>query len=415
MGILNGAKEQMKWGNLKYLGGYPNKKTPVVCGIYKENGQIEIHGGTIWQLQFSIPKEDILKLEIRENKILMKIKYGNAEIELQFAAPNVQYSYNKITTAIYQDNDTPLISKTNELSKSNIDSQKTKFYETTWFMWITLVLCAPVGIFLMWKYNRYNKSARIVVSAIFGLFFISIIASPNKNDKTNNSKNVATENVSWETTLTAEEKAKKDSDDKIKAEAQVKKDAEDKLKADADAKAKVEEEAKKQQDFINKNTKQFPAGIFTVGTHADAGIYDVTFNGSGNFTIHNSGGSLLSNEIGGSSNGVSKYRAMFTEGSKIKISGMSINIVPAQRSLSAYGDTSLYAGYWLVGQDVTKGRYKATATNDSGNFVIRSKSGSLKTNEILGDNGVNEVVVELENNDIIQISGLNQVNFTPTN
>lgn len=80
MGILNGAKEQITWGNLTYLGGYPGKTLPFVCAFHKEGNEIVLYGGAIWRSMFSIAKDDILNLEIRrgmnkkEDRIVMKIR-----------------------------------------------------------------------------------------------------------------------------------------------------------------------------------------------------------------------------------------------------------------------------------------------------------------------------------------------------
>lgn len=52
-----------------------------------------------------------------------------------------------------------------------------KFYEKQWFMWVTLVLFAPVGIFLMWKYKRFAKVPRIELSCFFALIFLVISIS----------------------------------------------------------------------------------------------------------------------------------------------------------------------------------------------------------------------------------------------
>ena len=50
---------------------------------------------------------------------------------------------------------------------------KEKIYEKTWFMWATLILFAPVGIFLMWKYKRLNKVPRIILSCVFAICFVT--------------------------------------------------------------------------------------------------------------------------------------------------------------------------------------------------------------------------------------------------
>lgn len=231
MGIFNGAKEQLKWGNLKYLGGYPNKTVPFICGVYKEDGKVQIHGGPIWQLQFSVRKEDILGLEIRDNKILMKINYANAEIELQFAAPNNQFAYNKITTVIYQENDTTMPSKQYKLNEDNISDNQVKFYNKSWFMWVTLIFFAPVGIFLMWKNKRFNKLGRVVLSGIFALIFMSVLNTRTTEPSNQNAKK------SVETTKVVAEKKEKTAEE-------IKKEAEAKAKADAEAKAKAAVDAK---------------------------------------------------------------------------------------------------------------------------------------------------------------------------
>lgn len=69
---------------------------------------------------------------------------------------------------------------------------KTKFYNTSWFMWLMLVFIAPVGIFLMWKNNKFNKKPRIVLSVVFALWFIIVGAMPSVDDtasQTNTSSN----------------------------------------------------------------------------------------------------------------------------------------------------------------------------------------------------------------------------------
>ena len=246
MGILNGAKEQMKWGNLKYLGGYPTKTIPFICGLYKEDGKIQIHGGAVWQFQFFIPKENILSLEIRNDKILMKIKYEGSEIELQFTAPNIQIAYNKITTAIYQENDTPLLIKTKELKKDNIVGDQVKFYNKSWFMWLTLIFFAPIGIFLMWKDKRFSKKGRIIATIIFGLFFIIMMPKSNNESITPNAKK------SVETAV-VEPVVKEKTPEEIKIEAAA--------KAKADAAAKVIADKKAIEDAIIAKQAAYKAWV----------------------------------------------------------------------------------------------------------------------------------------------------------
>ncbi|GAA0732862.1 hypothetical protein [Clostridium oceanicum] len=177
---------------------------------------------------------------------------------------------------------------------------------------------------------------------------------------------------------------------------------------------KKEEEKKKKEEFIKKNTKTLSAGQYTVGEHLDEGQYMITFNGSGNLFVYGSDGQSVVNEIGGSDLGISQYKVTLVNGWKIKISSMSINIKPIESQLRSYSNFELHAGYWIVGQDVTAGRYKASVDSGSGNFFVYDENGAPKTNEILGsDLGVKEVIIDLEDGDLINISSLNHVKFSP--
>lgn len=57
---------------------------------------------------------------------------------------------------------------------------KLKFYQKTWFLWVMLIFFAPVGILMLWIQQKYSKNIRIVLSVVFGVFFL--IAMINRND-----------------------------------------------------------------------------------------------------------------------------------------------------------------------------------------------------------------------------------------
>ncbi|NEZ47779.1 MerC domain-containing protein, partial [Clostridium niameyense] len=65
-----------------------------------------------------------------------------------------------------------------------------KFYNKTWFMWLTLIFVAPVGIFLMWKNKRYHKIVRVALSGFFGLIFCILAFAPRENANQVNSTKV---------------------------------------------------------------------------------------------------------------------------------------------------------------------------------------------------------------------------------
>jgi len=62
-----------------------------------------------------------------------------------------------------------------------------KFYETNWFLWLTLILFAPLGIFVLWKFHSEETTRlKAILTIIFLVLFIGVIAfsvHAVKNDK----------------------------------------------------------------------------------------------------------------------------------------------------------------------------------------------------------------------------------------
>lgn len=67
-------------------------------------------------------------------------------------------------------------------------SDKQKFYNTNWFMWLTLILLAPVGIFFMWKNQKYTKKVRGILSGVFAVWFL--IMASGANGSSNSIQNI---------------------------------------------------------------------------------------------------------------------------------------------------------------------------------------------------------------------------------
>lgn len=73
---------------------------------------------------------------------------------------------------------------------------KTKFYQTTWFMWLMLIFIAPVGIVLMWSYHKnYSRIIKIVLSVVFSVFFIGLITPNDNTGDTNTAEITVTPNT----------------------------------------------------------------------------------------------------------------------------------------------------------------------------------------------------------------------------
>ncbi|TYC86373.1 hypothetical protein FXB42_06715 [Acetobacterium wieringae] len=53
--------------------------------------------------------------------------------------------------------------------------EKFTFLKEEWFMWLMLVIFAPVGIFLMWKYNqKFKDEKKFIIAGIFLVIFVLI-------------------------------------------------------------------------------------------------------------------------------------------------------------------------------------------------------------------------------------------------
>jgi hypothetical protein len=164
------------------------------------------------------------------------------------------------------------------------------------------------------------------------------------------------------------------------------------------------------------------AGSFTGGKDVANGLYDVTAGAgqSGNFSVT---GTDSYNEILGAADAslsqVPMIRVQISSGDQISISGLSsVTFTPVTAPfVTSQTTTNLYAGTFTVGQDIAAGRYVVTpGSGQSGNF---STSGGSDYNEILGsDKSLDEVpslTVTLNKGDVIAISGMSQVTFTPSN
>lgn len=63
-------------------------------------------------------------------------------------------------------------------SDDNVGVEKPSFYKQLWFMWVMLVIFAPIGIFFMWKFHpEMKKNTKIILTVVFALLFIIFIST----------------------------------------------------------------------------------------------------------------------------------------------------------------------------------------------------------------------------------------------
>jgi len=84
---------------------------------------------------------------------------------------------------------------------------KTSFYKTKWFMWVMLVIFAPVGIPLMWIYHKeeFSKNVKILLSVASAVFFIIILVvdinSPDNAENTQTTQTTEEPEITEEPTI----------------------------------------------------------------------------------------------------------------------------------------------------------------------------------------------------------------------
>lgn len=52
-----------------------------------------------------------------------------------------------------------------------MEKKQDEFYKEDWFVILMLVLIFPLGLVLMWYYEKFSKENRLLLSAVFGTFF----------------------------------------------------------------------------------------------------------------------------------------------------------------------------------------------------------------------------------------------------
>lgn len=59
--------------------------------------------------------------------------------------------------------------------------KKVPFYQSGWFAILFLIFFFPVGLYLMWRYKKFNMVARVIVSTFFAFVMFSTIWGGSKD------------------------------------------------------------------------------------------------------------------------------------------------------------------------------------------------------------------------------------------
>ena len=71
--------------------------------------------------------------------------------------------------------------------------EKEKVYQKTWFTVLFLIVFFPVGLFTMWKYKKFNKIARIIISVFWAFCVITAFVPSDNSQSTDSTAEETTE------------------------------------------------------------------------------------------------------------------------------------------------------------------------------------------------------------------------------
>lgn len=90
-----------------------------------------------------------------------------------------------------------------------------KFYQKSWFIWLSLIFFAPLGIILLWTQKKYKPVPRVILSVFFLVFFICVIAIGGSDEPA--PRQVEQKEQEYEIEVTAKELADEFNDNEIRA------------------------------------------------------------------------------------------------------------------------------------------------------------------------------------------------------
>lgn len=263
-----------------------------------------------------------------------------------------------------------------------------KFYEKTWFTVLMLLLFFPVGLFLMWKYQKFNVGARIIISGFFGFLILSNLLG---DSDTNESEATA---VKEEETVTvdAEAETKEPTAEEVAAAEQAAKEEQEKADAEAAKKAEEEEaarkaaEEKRKEELSLSGSGQQASSKFTL--EDGFVVIKSTHNGGSNFAMelldeNANVVKLVTNEIGSYNGsqvfaidaGTYQYNVTADGAWTIEMS-QEIPDEVVSGSASGKGDTALF-------MDLEDGAQTFSFTHDGqSNFAVQANDSVLLVNEI---------------------------------
>ncbi|MBZ9691651.1 hypothetical protein [Clostridium sp. M14] len=203
-----------------------------------------------------------------------------------------------------------------------------KWYEKTWVIILFLIFFFPVGLYLMWKYSKWNKAVKVVLTIFFALVIIGNIGKNNTVTTKQDSKEI--------------EQAEK-KDDLVK-----------------------EETVKKETVKEEKKSNKIKSGTYKIGSDIPAGEYLVISKSAAYIQCASDSTGTLESIIFNdnlASKGCTSYVTL-NDGEYFKLTGGEMYPVAEAPSLIP-SDGIYQEGMYKVGQDIPAGEYKVILNENS--------------------------------------------------
>src|SRR5699024_8659101 len=126
-------------------------------------------------------------------------------------------------------------------------SEDRKFYQTTWFIVLSLIFFFPLGLILMWRNKKFGKTARIVITVIFAFVTLSVFI--DEDTSTEFEEHDKAEVVSKESSNEEEknDKEKKENKEKEAKDKKKKEEQNKQSKKDNDEQKEIDKKEKKKE------------------------------------------------------------------------------------------------------------------------------------------------------------------------
>ncbi|WP_425539836.1 hypothetical protein [Microaceticoccus formicicus] len=192
---------------------------------------------------------------------------------------------------------------------------------------------------------------------------------------------------------------------------------------ESDKKDEPEEIKEVDESYFTKPIISFMSGKKTIGSELDSGkgIYDLHIKGSGKLSITDASYNLVVEEVYPNVMGSTDYsvRLAIDKGYILDIGeGLIIDVYNAI-PIESNSEIKLSTGYWLVGSDISEGKYSIKLSNVYGSNASISiyEDGELIDTSYYVKNDDNDAVADLNllPNQVIVISGISEVSFTEKN